>query len=42
MLAVTVLAAGPLRRPARVACVPGDDLIPAREQTPGRSGRGSG
>jgi MFS family permease len=39
VLAITVLATGSLRRPARVACVPGDDLIPGREQTPGRSGR---
>ena len=48
MLAVTVLVAGPLRRPARAACapgddfVPGDDLIPGREQLPGRSGRRNG
>jgi predicted MFS family arabinose efflux permease len=42
VLAVTVLVAGPLRRPARVACVPGDDLIPGRDQMPGRSGRGNG
>jgi predicted MFS family arabinose efflux permease len=37
-LAVTVLAAGPFRRPARVACVPGDDLVPGGEQMPSRSG----
>ncbi|HXZ75379.1 MAG TPA: hypothetical protein VEH31_31545, partial [Streptosporangiaceae bacterium] len=42
MLAVTVLVGGPLRRPARVACVPGDDLIPGREQTPARSRRRNG
>jgi MFS family permease len=48
MLAITVLVARPLRRPARVACapgddfVPGDDLIPGRQQLPGRSGRRNG
>jgi hypothetical protein len=48
MLAVTVLVAGRMRRPARAACapgggfVPGDDLIPGREQLPGRSGRRNG
>ena len=42
MLAVTVLVAGPFRRPARVACVPGDGLLPGGEQMPGRSGRGNG
>jgi hypothetical protein len=48
MLAVTVLVAGRMRRPALVACapgddfVPGDDLIPGREQLPGRSGRRNG
>src|SRR5262249_53188880 len=39
MLAVTALVAGPFRRPARVGCVPGDDLIPDGEQLPSRSGR---
>jgi predicted MFS family arabinose efflux permease len=42
VLAITVLATGSFRRSARVAWVPGDDLIPGREQTPGRSGRGNG
>jgi MFS family permease len=42
VLAITVLATGSLRRPARVAWVPGDDLIPGRKQTPGRSGRRNG
>ena len=42
VLAITVLVAGPLRRPARVACVPGDDLIPGREQLPSRGRRGNG
>jgi MFS family permease len=42
VLAITVLATGSFRRPARVAWVPGDDLIPGREQTPGRSGRRNG
>ena len=42
LLAVAVLVAGPLRRPARVACVPGDDLIPGREQLPSRARRGNG
>ncbi len=41
MLAVTVLVAGPFRRPARVDCVPGDDLIPRREQLPSRGGHGN-
>jgi len=39
ILAVTALVAGPFRRPARVACVPGDDLIPDGERLPSRSGR---
>ncbi len=48
VLAITVLVARPLRRPARPACTPGDDftpgddLIPDREQLPGRTGRGNG
>jgi MFS family permease len=42
VLAITVLVAGPLRRPARVACVPGDDLMPGGEQMPSRSGRRNG
>ena len=42
VLAITVLAAGSFRRPARVACVPGDDLVPGGEQMPSRSGRGNG
>jgi MFS family permease len=42
VLAITVLATGSLRRPARVGWVPGDDLIPGREQTSGRSGRRNG
>jgi len=42
LLAVAVLVAGPLRRPARVACVPGDDLIPGREQLPSQARRGNG
>ena len=42
LLAVAVLVAGPLRRPAQVACVPGDDLIPGREQLPSRARRGNG
>ena len=41
VLAITVLVAGPLRRPARVACVPGDDLIPGREQLPSRARHGN-
>ena len=41
MLAITVLVAGPWRRPARVACVPGDDLMPGGEQMPSRSGHGN-
>jgi MFS family permease len=42
MLAITAAVAGPLRRPARVDCVPGDDLMPGREPLPSRSGRGNG
>jgi predicted MFS family arabinose efflux permease len=42
MLAITAAVAGPLRRPARVACAPGDDLLPGGERLPGRSGRGHG
>jgi MFS family permease len=42
LLAVAVLVAGPLRRPAQVACVPGDDLIPGREQLPSQARRGNG
>ena len=42
VLAITVLVAGPLRRPARVACVPGDDLMPGGEQMPSRSGHRNG
>jgi MFS family permease len=39
MLAITVLVAGSFRRPARVAGVPGDDLVPGGEQMPSRSGQ---
>ena len=42
VLAITVLVARPLRRPARVACVPGDDLMPGGEQMPSRSGHRNG
>jgi Major Facilitator Superfamily len=42
ILAVTVLAAGPLRRPARVACVPGGDLAAGGDQMPSRSRSGNG
>jgi predicted MFS family arabinose efflux permease len=42
VLAITVLAAGPFRRPARVACVPAGDLMPGEDQLPSRSGRGNG
>jgi len=42
ILAVTVLAAGPLRRPARVACVPGGDLAAGGDQIPSRSRHGNG
>ena len=42
VLAITVLVARPLRRPAPAACVPGDDLMPGGEQMPSRSGRGNG
>ncbi len=54
ILAVTVLAAGPLRRPARVACVPGGDhaagsglaaggdLAAGGGQMPGQSRHGNG